>query len=102
MSANTRSSGATMEILDAYVIQHRASGSDHFVRFLELKQVQPGTYDESYTYTYTERDNAGEIKCRVEPAAATAQKTTAYIVTENRVPRITKVAIKGEKVLHVF
>jgi hypothetical protein len=70
------------------------------MRFLELNQVQRSTYYESYTYT--ERDNAGEIKCRVQPTAATAQQTTGYIVTENGVPRITKVAIKGEKVLHVF
>jgi hypothetical protein len=86
---------------NSYVIQHRTSRGNHFVRFVELKQVegQPGT---ELPYTYTEADKAGEISCRVEPATETIRETTAYIVTENGVPRITKVAIKGENVVHVF
>lgn len=85
---------------DAYVIQHRVSGSEHFVRFVELKQVeaQPPA---DLPYTYTEADKAGEVNCRIEPVE-TVQETTAYVVTENGVPRITKVEIKGENVAHVF
>lgn len=88
---------------DTYVVQHRVSGNDHFVRFMELKKltelnVVPETMG---WYTYTAENNAGEIKCRVEPAGATVDVTTVT-VTENGGPRISKVAIKGENVVHVF
>lgn len=88
---------------DTYVVQHRVSHGDHFVRFAELKQVQsnPGSC-ESPPDTYTEQDNVGEVKCRVEPAAGPIRETTVYTVTDGGVPRITKVAIKGEDVIHVF
>ena len=86
---------------DTYVIQHRTSGGNHFVRFVELKQVEAQPVTE-LPYTYTEADKAGEIPCRVDPATEIVKETTAYIVTENGVPRITKVAIKGENVVHVF
>lgn len=83
-----------------YIVQHRVSHGDHFVRFLELKEVKYSTTE--INDTYTEQDNAGEIKCRVEPASGQIQQTTVYTVTEGGKPRITKVAIKGEDVLHVF
>jgi len=88
---------------DTYVIQHRVSGGDHFVRFVELKQVeaQPANA-ETAPYTYTEEDKAGELSCRLEPAAGPIRETTAYTVTKNGVAQITKVAIKGEDVFHVF
>jgi hypothetical protein len=85
---------------DTYVVQHRVSGGDHFVRFVELKQVE--TQSIEGTYTYTEQDKAGELKCRVEPAAGPIKETTVYTTKEGGTPRITKVAIKGEDVLHVF
>lgn len=83
-----------------YVVQHRASHGDHFVRFLELKQVEYSTTEISNTYT--EQDNVGEIKCRIEPATAPIRETNVYTVNEGGAPRITKVAIKGENVIHVF
>ena len=88
---------------DTYVIQHRVSGGSHFVRFVELKQVeaQPANAEQS-PYTYTEADKVGEVKCRLEPAAGLVKETTAYTVTQGGIVRITKVAIKGEDVLHVF
>lgn len=88
---------------DTYVIQHRVSGGNHFVRFVELKQVeaQPINAEQS-PYTYTEDDKAGELKCRLEPAAGPIKETTAYTMSDGGVVRITKVAIKGEDVIHVF
>jgi hypothetical protein len=88
---------------DTYVIQHRVSGDNHFVRFVELKQVeaQPINAEQS-PYTYTEADKAGELKCRVEPATGPIKETTAYTVIDGGVTRITKVEIKGEDVVHVF
>jgi len=84
----------------SYIVQHRTSGTDHFVRFVktvmvETQSLQGGRQPD----TYTESENVGEIKCRME---ATADDTTAYIVPENGVPRITKIAIKGESALHIF
>ncbi len=84
---------------DTYVIQHRVSGANHFVRFVELKRVEAQSIEGNYTYT--EQDKAGEVKCRVEPANGPAKDTAAYIVTDGA-PRITKVTIKGEDVAHVF
>lgn len=86
---------------DTYVVQHRVSGSNHFVRFVELKQVeaQPTT---ELPYTYTEQDKAGELKCRVELATGTFKKTEVKTTNEGGGPRITMVAIKGENVWHVF
>lgn len=86
---------------DTYVVQHRVSGSDHFVRFIELKQVEY-TQTTEIPYTYTEQDKAGELTCRVEPAAGPIKETKVYTTNEGGGPRITKVAIKGENVLHVF
>lgn len=89
---------------DTYVVQHRVSGADHFVRFVELKQVEAhgGEGGELTHYTYTELDKAGELKCRMEPASGPIKETTVYTINEGGVLRITKVAIKGEDVLHVF
>lgn len=89
---------------DTYVVQHRVSGGEHFVRFVELKQIEAhgGDVGEPSHYTYTEADKAGELKCRVEHATGPIKETTVYTTSEGDVPRITKVAIKGEDVMHVF
>ena len=84
---------------DTYVVQHRDSGSEHFVRFLEVKEferhgVRPRTY--------TEQENAGEIRCSVEPSPVPIKATTIYTVTEREMPRITRVAIKGENYVHLI
>src|SRR6516164_10013245 len=87
-----------------YVVQHRVSGDDHFVRLTELKKLQelmPGGEGAGW-YTYTQENNAGEIKCKVEPAGATIEAIKVTIATGADSPRITKVAIKGENVLHVL
>lgn len=88
---------------DTYVVQHRVSGNDHFVRFVELKQieVQGAAAGEATYSTYTEADKAGEVKCSVEPAGQTFGSTSVTI-TEDGVARITKVEIKGENVVHVL
>ena len=81
-----------------YVIQHRNAGDQHFVRFVELSKVS-----NAGRFTYTEEEKAGEIPCKVEPAGEAVKQTTAYYVTEHEGGiRITKVAIRGEDVVHVF
>jgi hypothetical protein len=71
------------------------------VRFIELKQVEADPVTE-LPYTYTEQDKVGELKCRVEPAPGPIKHTTVYTINDGGTPRITKIAIKGEDVLHVF
>jgi hypothetical protein len=85
---------------DTYVVQHRVSGDQHFVRFVELKRLQGLDTPSGEWTTYTEAEKAGEIKCSVEPAGRTFESTSVTI-TEDGVPRITKVEIKGENVVHV-
>jgi hypothetical protein len=86
-----------------YVVQHRVSGHDHFVRFMELKKLEQLQVGEGTGwYTYTQENNAGEVKCRVEPASAKIEATTVTVATEGGSRRITQVAIKGEDVLHVL
>lgn len=87
-----------------YVVQHRVSGNDHFVRFMEMKKLQAlnMTPESMGWYTYAQEDNAGEVKCRVESAGATVDATTVTEASDNGNPRITQVAIKGENVLHVL
>jgi VCBS repeat-containing protein len=87
-----------------YVVQHRVSGDDHFVRFMELKKLtELNVVPESMGwYTYTAENNAGEVKCQVKPAAGTIEATTVTIATDGGTPRITQIAIKGENMLHVL
>jgi hypothetical protein len=92
--------GDTVLPPNTYVVQHRTSGDNHFVRFVELKQVEDSNGEQKFTYT--EADNAGEIKCRMEPSGATAKETTVSIVAEVGGDRITSVTIKGENVVHDF
>lgn len=89
---------------DTYVVQHRVSGNQHFVRFMQIKKLHDlNVVPESMGwYTYTEENNAGEIKCRVEPTGTKFEETMADIATENGSPRITRVAVKGEDDWHIF
>jgi hypothetical protein len=83
---------------DTYIVQHRVSGANHFIRFIQLKQVRlsNGRRDISYT----EKSNAGEIKCLMEPLGAPAKQTSVSILAEAGGDRITQVTIKGEDVMH--
>lgn len=85
-----------------YAIQHRDSGTDHFVRFVRWDTTKIPTGPSTPPATSTDLHKAGEIKCQVEPTAAPVKQTEVYVTTENGVARITKVAIRGEDVVHVF
>ena len=82
-----------------YVVQHRDSGDEHFVRFLEVKEFERHG---ARPRTYTEQENVGEIRCSVEPSPVPIKATTIYTVTEKEMPRITRVAIKGENYVHLI
>lgn len=87
-----------------YVVQHRVSDKQHFVRFMQLEKLRELNLTPAATgwYTYTKENNAGEIKCRVEPAGTTAPETAVTMTMENGTPRITQVLIKGENDVHIF
>jgi hypothetical protein len=82
---------------DTYVVQHRVSGDQHFVRLVELKKIS-----NAGRFAFTEKNKAGEIPCAIEPASEVARETTVYTLNEEGGPRITKIAVKGENVVHVF
>jgi hypothetical protein len=85
---------------DTYIVQHRSSGGDHFIRFVELKKAQAWTTE--WNVIYTEPDAAGEIRCRAEPAAAPIKETVVSIAHRSGGDQITQVVIKGEDVVHIF
>jgi len=89
---------------DTYVVQHRVSGNQHFIRFMQVKKLHELNIapQSAGWYTYTEQNNAGEIKCRVEPAGTTAPETAVTMTMENGTPRITQVLIKDENDVHIF
>lgn len=84
-----------------YVLQHRVSGSDHFVKFVGAKEMQHAgssmTMPMQMGPTTTK-----EIKCRVEPLNQKVEQTAAIIDTEGGVRRIIRVEVAGENVAHVF
>ena len=87
-----------------YLVQHRMSGNDHFMHFTLLKPVEDLNMASETMgwYTRTEEVDAGEVKCRIEPAGRTLAATSVPVATEDGAPEITEVAIKGENVVHVF
>ena len=80
-----------------YQIQHRVSGSDHFVQFTAFKG-----HDSVRSWGPASPQNAGEIKCQIEPLVSKAKTTEVLTTKEAGVPRITRVVIQGENVAHVF
>lgn len=79
-----------------YKMQHRVDGSDHFVHFTEWTK---GRY---VAETGTPKAHPGEVKCRIEPLSKKVSRTMVYMVDEGGVSRLTKVAVGGENVAHLF
>lgn len=71
----------------AYRFAHRASGDDHFVKFMETKGKA--------------RD-FGEIKCQIEPLTGKVSRTAISMTDEGGTRRITRIEVRGENVAHVF
>jgi hypothetical protein len=84
-----------------YVIQHRVSGEDHFVKFVGAKEMQhSGT-----TMTMPMQIGATtskEIKCAVEPLNQKATQTAVHIDTSSGSRKVTRIEVAGENVAHVF
>lgn len=83
-----------------YQFAHRVEGNKHFVRFVELKQVDAQNIESDYIYT--ERDKAGEVTCRLETLGKKSSKTTITATDDGGVRRITRIEVAGENVAHLF
>ena len=84
-----------------YVIQHRVSGEDHFVKFVGAKEMQhSGT-----TMTMPMQMGATtskEIKCAVEPLNQKVTQTAVHIDLSSGSRKVTRIEVAGENVAHVF
>lgn len=80
-----------------YQIQHRVSGSDHFVQFTAFKG-----HDSVRSWGPASPQDAGQIKCQIEPLANKARTTEVLTLDDAGTRRITRVVIQGENVAHVF
>ncbi len=77
-----------------YQLQHRVEGSDHFVRFTELRS-NPNMESAAQAHP-------GEVKCRMEPLDKKVSTTRVYLVHEGAAERVQRVLIAGENVAHSF
>ena len=96
-SADTQVGDLTLKA-GHYQMQHRVDGEDHVLHFIELK----GGHDPYHRSGATGESHPGEVKCRLEPMNAKAQRTAVTVNMEGGVRRITRVEIEGENVAHVF
>ena len=80
-----------------YVLQHRVSGDDHFVKFVSAKAGATMTMTMPMGETTTK-----EIKCAVEPLNQKVTQTTVHIDTSSGSRKVTRIEIAGENVAHVF
>lgn len=89
--------GDTMLKPGHYEIQHRDSGSDHFVRFVAFRGHSTITSSNPATPV-----DAGDIKCSIEALPKKSDQTEVHTTTDGGMPKITRVIIRGETVAHVF
>lgn len=89
----------------AYLVQLRGSGDRHFIRFMRVEESLEFRATRIFTgwYTDTREHNAGDVECRVvEPLGATVQAATVTIASENAMPRVTRVMVRGEAGVCIF
>ncbi len=82
----------------SYQVQHRASGSEHYIRFMKWEEVP----NASEAYPQIVPGETGVVKCKVEPAPSQFKETTVFTEKKDGQIRITKIQIKGESVVHVI
>ncbi len=84
LSADTQVGDHVLEA-GRYDVQHRVEGDSHFVKFIRLDGRQR---------TWT------DVKCRVEPYAGKIDRTSLSIDNSGPMPRLTKIAVRGETATH--
>ena len=84
-----------------YVVQHRVSGEDHFIKFVGAKEMQhAGT---SMTTTMQMGPTTSkEMKCTVEPLNKKVKQTGVFIDNSSGMRKVTRIEVAGENVAHVF
>lgn len=83
-----------------YVVQHRVSGEDHFVKFVGAKEMHHGGSSMT-TPMQMGPTTSQEIKCKIEPLNEKVKQTAVTIDTEGT-HRVTRIEVAGENVAHVF
>jgi hypothetical protein len=88
----------------AYVVRLRVSGDRHSIRFMRVEKSQEFRVTRIFTgwYTDTREYNAGEVECRMEPLGATVQATEVTTASQDGMPRITRVMVKGKAGVCLF
>ena len=84
-----------------YVVQHRVSGEDHFIKFVGAKEMQhAGT---SMTTTMQMGPTTSkEMKCTIEPLNQKVKQTAVFIDNSSGMRKVTRIEVAGENVAHVF
>lgn len=80
-----------------YILQHRVSGDDHFVKFVSAKAGATMTMTMPMGETTSK-----EIKCTVEPLNQKVTQTAVHIDTSSGSRKVTRIEVAGENVAHVF
>ena len=82
----------------SYALQLRSSGGRHFIRFMRVEESLEFRVTRIFTgwYTDTREYKAGDVACRMQPLGATVQATTAKIESNDGMPRITSVMVRGK------
>lgn len=80
-----------------YTVQHRTSGSDHFLRLQKWEEVS-NTEAAGTQVPFT----VGGVKCEVQPAKGTITETRVYTEKKGGETWITKIEVKGENVVHII
>lgn len=84
-----------------YVVQHRVSGDDHFIKFVGAKEMQHAGSSMTTTMQMGPTTSK-EIKCTIEPLSQKVKQTAVFIDNASGTRKVTRIEVAGENVAHVF
>jgi hypothetical protein len=89
---------------DTYMVKDHPSHGQHFIRFMRVRKSKDLRTTRAFTgwVMNTELTKAGDVKCRLQPVGTKAENTALTIATEDGMPRISQLTIKGKKAVYVF
>jgi hypothetical protein len=84
-----------------YVVQHRVSGEDHFIKFVGAKEMQHAGSSMTTTMQMGPTTSK-EMKCTVEPLNQKVKQTAVFIDNSSGMRKVTRIEVAGENVAHIF
>lgn len=81
-----------------YTVQHRTSGSDHYIRLTKWETGRPHPKRAPDLIP----TDAGVVRCEVQPVDGKIKKTRVYTETIGKDTWVTKIEVKGENVVHII